>query len=716
MAPVGDPRGPRLRSAAAALGVLAAYWDVDGRHHDASDEAVAAVVGALVGRPGAPAAEVLGAADQLMADLAEAQVPPVVVVWAGDPVVLPLRLPVGRTEVAVRVVLDGGELALDADLDLADEALTVGMDHGRRRWRVDLGPRLAGVMAGGALPVGRHRVEVDAGSGVGSTTLLAAPRQVIGLGDDERHWGVVAPLHALWSRSRPEPHLGHLDRLAEWVDGLGGKVVGTLPLLATFLDSPCDPSPYQPVSRRWWNELYLDLPARPEVQDCPAALAALSAAPPVAGAEPFDAPARARVVRQVVGLVADHVRSVGGHRAEDLAAFVAADPEVVDYARFRAMVERTGTGWHAWSATDVASLPVGDDDADVQAHLYAQWALHRQLELVGDRLARRGQRLYLDLPVGSHSDGFDTFVDRDLFGWGASCGAPPDAFFTAGQTWGFPPVVPHRSRLDGHAQLAACLRSQMAVAGMLRLDHVMGLHRMFWVPDGAGAADGVYVGAPREELFAVVAIESHRAGCAVVGEDLGTVPDEIRQAMGEHRLHGMYVAEFAQPAWPGAPLAAPPPRSVASVDTHDTPPFAAWVRADDIDRRWGMGLLDVVGADHEREERRGQVANLVEHLRQRGRVGDEAADPLSAPGASTALHAGLLRELGDSDAACVLVSLEDLEGAVEPQNVPGTPADRPNWVERLDRPLGEVTSDPALGGVLTDLQHHRLGSWARSQR
>ena len=705
----------RLRAAAGALGVQSGYWDVRGVHHEATDDAVVAVTGPLVGRPGAGLAEVVAAAEDQLADHLARTVPPVLVLWGADRLVVPLQVPVDTDVVHVRLDLEAGAAVLDVDLVLADGALTVGIDRGRRSWRVDLTDRLAEVLVDGALPVGRHRLEVSAAGRVCTAVVLAAPRQVVALGPQERLWGVFAPLHALWSGSRPEPHLGHLGRMAEWIDGLGGRVVGTLPLLATFLDRPCDPSPYQPVSRRWWNELYLDLLSRPELRDCPPAREVLAAAPAVPGPDPFDAPARARVVRRAIGLLADHVRDVGGHLAEDLRGYVAAEPEVLAYARFRAMVERTGTGWHAWpAAARAGDLPVGDHDDDVRAHVYAQWAVHRQLDLLGDRLAARGQRLYLDLPVGSHGDGFDTWADQGLFGWGASAGAPPDEFFTAGQSWGFPPVRPDASREDGHAQLAACLRAHMAVAGMLRLDHVMGLHRMFWVPDGEGPTAGVYVRYPRDELFAVLAIESHRSGCVVVGEDLGTVPDEVRQAMADHGLHGMYVAEFAQPDRPGAELERPAPGSVAAADTHDTPTFAGWVRGDDVDRRWGMGLLDVVGADREREARARQVDALVGHLRARGRVGDEAADPARSTAATQALHAGLLRELGDGEAACVLVSLEDLEGAVEPQNVPGTPADRPNWVHRLDRPLGELVADPALAEVLGSLQGTRLASWSRA--
>jgi 4-alpha-glucanotransferase len=565
--------------------------------------------------------------------------------------------------------------------------------------------------------VGRHHLEVVAGGVAHRAVVLSAPRRVTRFGDDERLWGVFAPVHELWSAARPEPHLGHLARVGEWIDRLGGRVVSTLPLLATFLDRPCDPSPYQPVSRRWWNESYLDLRARPELADCPDARDLLAEAAPIDPRAPFDAPARASVVRRVVGMLADHVERTDGPLRRDLAAFVAGEPDVVRYARFRAMVERTGTGWHAWDAgARGGDLPVGDDHPAVRAHVYAQWAMTRQLDGLARGLAARDQRLALDLALGAHGDGYDTWADPGQFGWGASVGAPPDEFFRGGQDWGFPPPLPLAAGEDGHAHLAACLAAHMRVAGILRIDHVMGLHHLWWVPDGAGPTEGAYVRYPVDELVATVSVESHLAGCVVVGEDLGTVPHEVREAMAEHGLHGMWVAEFAQPDHPGGRLDLPPAGTVASVDTHDTPPWAQWVRAGDVGLHRSLGLVDEGWADGEEARRVRQVVELAAGLVERGLLPPDLDELAGTPEATRAGLAGLLRLVGDTDAACVLVSLDDLVGASEPQNVPGTPADRPNWVARLDRSLADLEDDEAVAELLTALQHARLSSWSRAQR
>jgi len=719
----------RLRSLAELHGLALSYWDVAGHEQFASDEALLAVLAVVVGAPGASAAEVLATADARTAEAADRIVEPTIVWWAGDAAAIELRLPAATERVVVSLMLDDDTsvtdrpgtdrpLALSREVTLASEALTLHRRGQRRTWRLDLAPLLAGGGWSNGIPVGRHRLLVEpVGQGASSSSVvLCAPRRVASLDPHARLWGVFAPVHSLWTGSRPEPHVGHLARLSEWLDARGGKVVATLPLLATFYEQPCDPSPYTPVSRRWWNELYLDLDARPELAECAPAQARLAAAAPAPDpAAPFDAAARYRTVRAVIGELAAHVMASEGPWGQDLRSFLASQPGALDYARFRAMVERTGTGWRSWSADQQFEVGrLGIDDDAVRAHAYAQWAMQRQLARLADGLDRRDQRLYLDLPVGTHGDGFDTWSTPDLWAWGASAGAPPDAFFAEGQSWGFPPVLPAASRLDGHAHLADCLRAHMAVAGMLRLDHVMGLHRMFFVPDGGGPADGVYVRSPADELFATVAIESHRTGCVVVGEDLGTVPDEVRHAMAEHGLLGMHVSEFQVGSWPGAELVAPGPGVVASIDTHDTPSFPGWLVGEDIDRRWADGAIDVVGADRARDERRTQVANVIGTLRRRGLLDHRDLDVEGCPADVQRVLQGVLHLLGETDAEVVLTSLDDLLGSTEPQNVPGTPTDRPNWVQRIDRSLSDLDEAPDLVATLRRLQDARLGSWSRA--
>ena len=287
-------------------------------------------------------------------------------------------------------------------------------------------------------------------------------------------------------------------------------------------------------------------------------------------------------------------------------------------------------------------------------------------------------------------------------------GAPPDDFFAGGQNWGFPPLRPDVARLEGHPGLVESLAHHMAHAGMLRLDHVMGLHRLFWVPDGMDATDGVYVRSSADEQFAVVAIESHRHGCVVVGEDLGTVPDEVRAAMDRHHVLRSYVAEFAFPPLPGEPLGEPDARSVSAVGH---PRHADLRRVRGGRRPAGPhrsgGGVDRADAGHELRMRQRACDGLVAALELRGYL-DRPADE------RTLLRA-LLELLADSESPALLVSLDDLLGETEPHNVPGTGVDRPNWVLRLPAPLDELARDPFVEEVLAAVQQRRLASHARAR-
>jgi 4-alpha-glucanotransferase len=274
------------------------------------------------------------------------------------------------------------------------------------------------------------------------------------------------------------------------------------------------------------------------------------------------------------------------------------------------------------------------------------------------------------------------FRERERFALDASVGAPPDSFFPQGQDWGFPPLRPGASRAQGHGHLAACLRHHLRHAGLLRVDHVMGLHRQFWIPRGLPKERGVYVRQPAEELHAVLCLEAARAGAAVVGENLGTVPAYVNRALARHRWLATYVVEYA--ARPRAADALPPvPRdAVASLNTHDMPPFSSFFAARDVPERIALGLLARERGPAERRARERVRRALVSFLRRRGLLGrrTRAADVVAAA------HA----HLAASPARLVLVNLEDLWGEAAPLNVPGTWREVPNWRRKFRRDLSRI--------------------------
>ena len=703
-----------LAAHAATLGLETGYWDVQGHWHDASVDSLVAVLAAT----GAPIGRLEDASGSLRAHALEfvtRAVPPVVTVVGAAPLTFEVCVEAGREPHLVRIEVTTeagahhGWDRITQELPVVDEVEGDG-----RRWRrrrVEVHP------PGGTLPVGYHSMLVQLGREQHEVMVLAAPAAVVQLASTDRMWGAFAPLYSLRSTSGGGANVFDLDVLGAWIHRHGGQVVATLPLLAGFLDQPYDPSPYSPVSRRFWNESYLDVERLPELDASPTARALLDDPATQAGvvalrsSSRFDAAAQSRLLRPLLDeLTVAFFAQPASHR-RDFDAWVEADPTVVDYGRFRAAVEQSGTGWHQWMGrARLGSLVPEDYDRRVAArHVYGQWSMHRQLGQVAADLAARGQLLYLDLPVGASGEGFDAWIDRASYGWGAAVGAPPDDFFAAGQNWGFPPLRPDRARALGHRHLAACLRHHMTHAGMLRLDHVMGLHRLFWVPDGMSPTDGVYVRSSAEEQFAVVAIESHRSGCAVVGEDLGTVPDVVREAMDRHRVLRSYVAEFAMPSGAGERLGQPDEHTVATVDTHDTPPFASFVAGADLQARFGSGLLSRERSEHELAQRQRSCAALAADLAERGYgldsggAGGEGEDPRFLLG-------GVLEALGDSEARAVLVSLDDLVGSSEPQNVPGTGPERPNWVGRLGATLSELSADEWIEATLAALQSRRLAS------
>jgi 4-alpha-glucanotransferase len=704
---------------ARAVGVQTEYWDVRGEHHVAGVDPLLAVLAAL-GLPIEVLGDVHAAWGEHLERVAGQVVEPVLVSWDGAPLTVDLRLPehdpADRAH-ATLVCEHDGEIALgtahfDAHVGHLDD---IG-GH-----RVFTRP----MTFSAEWPTGYHTLVLEVpGRPVIERPVLAAPTTVAGPDPDERGWGVFAPLYALRREGGLGPHVGDLDAVGAWIASLGGSLVATLPLLATYLDRPFDPSPYTPVSRLFWNELYLDLERlvadaelAPELLDAAAVrheVAAVLAAPVFPVRRQADLVRR--VLAELVATAGAPERVLAGGSGDSGAPPGPSDPgEVADYARFRAAVAATGTGWHGWPAEmragDLSGLALDPDL--VAAHHLAQVAMGHQLAGVAAGLRQRGQRLYLDLPVGVHADGYDTWRHRDLFARGMGTGAPPDDFFAEGQDWGFPPIVPEASRAQGHRHWRDCLRHHMQTAGVLRLDHVMGLHRLFWVPSGGTAGDGVYVHGPREELFAVLAIESRRHDCWVVGEDLGTVPDEIREAMWRHQLLGMHVSEFQVPSWPGAAPESPAIRSVASLDTHDTPPLAAFLEGLDIERRLAAGQLDPGDAESAHDARRQQAENLRGHLVAAGLLVEpsdrtEPIDPAAVASAATVL-------LGESDAALVLVTLEDLWGETEPQNVPGTPVDRPNWVHRFRDTITELAGDDRVADALVRLDSARQGARLRAR-
>jgi 4-alpha-glucanotransferase len=471
--------------------------------------------------------------------------------------------------------------------------------------------------------------------------------------------------------------------------------VGTLPLLASFLDEPCEPSPYLPASRLFWNEIFLAFDGIPELKTARRAAGVARSTKwrreisQLRAAAEVDYRALSEAKRRLLEPLALDFFSRPSARREAFVGFTRSHPELDMYARFRAAMERRGTTWPHWPARmrDGRLTAADYDERTARYHTFVQWLATEQLEGVARKASKIGDGLHLDLPLGVHPEGYDVWREPHSFAREATVGAPPDTFFTRGQNWGFPPPHPDRIREHGHRYLAACLQHHMSVCGTLRIDHVMGLHRLFWIPKGFEAAEGVYVRYPAEELYALTCLESHRRRCAVVGEDLGTVPPSVRPALKRRGLKRTFVLQYACRPRSRWPLSNLPVSGVASLNTHDVPQFAGFWRGLDIDDRLDLGLLKRADARRERSRRARLLEAMLRDLRRQGRLAT------AHPTVRSALR-GCLSFLADSDADLVMVNLEDLWMETRPQNVPGTTTERPNWRRRMRYPLEEIRRMP----------------------
>jgi 4-alpha-glucanotransferase len=591
-----------------------------------------ATLEALLGRRLTSAAEI----DAAHADLTNEQhiIEPVLVAWDGH---LP-EVPLGRHPRSAYLVTEAG-----------DEI------------PVTISERSLGIVE--VLPLGYHQLHIE---GVDQKTLIiAAP--VEAHPGPRRKLGILAPVYSMRSTNQDTGigNFGHLGQLADAALITGADIVGTLPLVATFPDQP---SPYSPATRRAWNELLVDITAAP----------GWGGQVPVSSDDPLwvNYEAAGNSIRTALAEYAAASHRVP-HIQSQIETFASTQPELANYATFRATGDRYGRNWRVWPE-DAKPLP-----DRVNYHLTAQWLATEQLAGLGKRLRDRGQYLYLDLPIGCHPDGYDIWEQPGLYA-PASVGAPPDSLFLGGQDWGLPATIPAQSRLDGHRAFVKAVRHQLSVAGLLRIDHVMGLHRTWWVPHGLTSTDGAYVMQPTEEMFAIICLESFRAGAAVVGENLGTVPPAISQALDRHKLMGMKVAQDG--------LEPPESDELIALSTHDTPPFAAWWAGIDIDDGEDLGVYTDGRGDIARENRKHSIDHLEETLASSGLAGTRDA---------------MMSWMAASDAAIAIINIDDLWEEQHRQNVPGTDSERRNWRARHRYTMEQIAANSQLLAQLERLSELR---------
>lgn len=524
------------------------------------------------------------------------------------------------------------------------------------------------------LPYGYHRFEIEVDDLLNSSLIISAPSKAYQLKD--RIWGVYIPLYSLYSkRSWGAGTYTDLLTLIKWVSKFGASFVGTTPLLPLGLNSTFDPSPYTPFSKLFWSEFYVDLNTSSNLKRLDGILKE----------EIKKVNLSKRIDYETIIKIKEKVAATAAEQAiknEDnpVKRYIKEHPELEEYARFRASK-------HVSSKEEY--------EARFKLHLYLQTLAQIQLERVASYGKRLGVKLYLDLPLGCSTDGYDSWRWGRLFVKDVYVGAPPDSFFPRGQNWGFNPLHPEKIREDGYSYFIESIRHHMRHAGFLRLDHAMGLHRLYWIPKGAESDEGVYVKYRSEEFYAIISLESHRHKCVVIGENLGTVPKYINNEIEKRGLIGCFILQLKSPA----ALQDVSQNNLVALNTHDTPPFKAYLDGKDITLRLKMGLIDKEQAENERRQRMRQIEALKQHLKTEGllRKRHSEKDLLEAA----------LKLLALSRAKILLVNLEDLWLDDKAHNIPGTGVEAENWRKRAKLSIEQFTHNKDIRRILNLLSEYR---------
>ena len=681
----------KLNQIAQAMGIHLSYRNNFGEEKFASPEVLKKVLGSMGIQLSDDLSNAQSVLEKIESDQALKLVEPCFVAWEGN-----LRGPVLKLKSGAKISNEIHFELSSQEFDMMDRwSLTFSElrwvhskdGHDFFEWSM---PR--------ALAIGYYELKIKFGSENHQCVMMVAPKRVRRPKElDSKIWGIFSPIYSL--RRENDMACGDytaLGELMDWSAKMGAKTLATLPLLASIIeDWKSDPSPYSPASRIFWNDFFVDPTLTEEFKNSEAAqkywksesvqqkLKALRAE------ELVDYDAIASIRRPLFETLAEAAFDANREaRSEAFRIYLKNNRQVEEYARFRAFSFQQKASWWCWNdrakAGDLSAEKI--DSKLIRYYLYVQFLAEQQLSALSHRARQSNMAFYLDLPVGVHSDGYDVWKNRSNFLLGLAAGAPPDPFFTGGQNWGFPPFSPQGIRNDGYQHFRQIIRHHLSEAKILRMDHVMGFFRIYVVPNEVSATEGVYISFQLDEFVAVALIEAHRAGAAIVGEDLGTVPDEIKNAMENHGLDRLFVFEYEADASKNPVIRPIPENVVASLNTHDMPMFASYWRGHDIDERVAMGIMS---ADQIRDARAGRQElkkNWILDLKKSGQLSDKQSEQVNDESVVKATY----RKFAQSPAWTLLVTIEDLWMEEKPQNVPGTYKELPNWRRKYSKNSPEI--------------------------
>ncbi|CCQ75031.1 4-alpha-glucanotransferase [Magnetospira sp. QH-2] len=685
-----------LMRLAAAAGIEEGYWDTFGNHHGVDDNArrfLLSCMGIAADNDEDAAQSLLTIENRDWKNL----LPPVCVGRGDQPPSVDVYIPEnqGSKTLTWRIVLEDGEER--SGRSRCGDLPTWGTRHVEGREYLKKSLRLPG-----GLPIGYHDLEIDFSGRTASCRIIQAPSRSFlpdWLNRGERKWGLASHLYA--PRHKTDWGIGDFTTLRKIVGlghDLGADVIGLNPLHALFPGCPEHASPYSPSSRLFLNPLFIDLESVPEYKavkkDLPAGFAKQLAS--ARKTTHVDYTLVAALKNQAFALMFDAFQDSKGERHKAFDAFRADMGRPLEiYCLFEALTQRyDGKRWSTWpkgyqnpEARAVKAFAKENPDR-VSYFAYLQWLADSQLGEAARDTDKAGMAvgLYRDLAVGVDPNGAEAWADQASIAGGVQFGAPGDALNPLGQAWGAPPYLPLALREAAYAPFIAVLRSNMRHAGALRIDHAMALQHLFWIPNGADARSGAYISYNMDEMLAVVALESHRQECLVIGEDLGTVPEGFQERMDREGILSYKVLYFER--WPDGLFKRPdayPRLSLATPTTHDLPTLLGHWKGDDLAIRRRLHLFENEDQINGDEANRVQDRNmLIDALVDQGLLPPDFSRHESLSDDDrlkflTAVHGFAAR----TNSALAMIGIDDLAMEMEQLNMPGTVTEYPNWRRRI---------------------------------
>ncbi|MGE5526508.1 MAG: malto-oligosyltrehalose synthase [Rhodospirillaceae bacterium] len=723
-----------------AAGIAGEYHDIWGHLHHAPEASRRELLAAMGIDPSDP--------ERALRDLEDRPwrraIPPVVVHRVDErPYRLALRLP----EAAVETT-HTWQLALEDGTTLSGTFFPRDLEHRGER-HID-GVRHVELVFEwhDALPTGYHRYTLtDAAGESWETSYVVAPGRCYlppALEAGEKVWGVAVQLYGV--RSTRNWGIGDFTDLrtltAQWVRH-GASLIGVNPLHALFPHNPAHTSPYSPSSRLFLNVLYIDVEAVEDLRESMDLTVEVNSADfraRVTGARDAEFVDYETVSRLKLPLLErlyrhfrEHHLSAGTVRARAFRSFQERrGRELRLHALFEALQEALHRadnrvwGWPAWpdEYRDPQSEAVQRFERDelerIEFYEYLQWQADEQLARAAARAQDldAGVGLYVDLSISIDCSGAEAWAHQQHYALGVSVGAPPDEINRSGQNWGLPPLLPERLRDAAYAPYIATLRANMRSAGALRIDHVMGLARLFWIPNGREGSEGAYVYYPFEDLLAIVALESHRNRCMVIGEDLGTVPDEVRAGLGRSGVLSYRLLYFERDGKGDfRPPAEYPVDALVAATTHDLPTLSGFWNARDIELRHMLGVYpDDAVREQQLVQRASDRAKLIVALEREQLVAPGTVNPLALSRLTPDLARTIYLYLARTPSRALAVQMEDVLGVGEAPNLPGTTTEHPNWRRKLPEDLERIVDDSRFTLLTRTLAEARPRQYRGSER